>query len=355
MKRISIDEIVGGEILAKDLYLTNGTVLMSEGSVLRPGYVERLRYLRFEYVYIVDTPAASSVDCITEKVIQENCRDTLRSTIEKYSYRVDADLEDIVNVANNIMEEVLTQEEVLYNISRVRDKSESAYLHSINVSALAVYIGARMHMPERRLKNMAMGALLHDIGLIYVPFDLNGILLEDCDDAMQKEIRKHVIYGYSAVEKEEWLPITAKDIIVNHHERIDGSGYPFKLTSDKLSLESKIVAICDEFDSQVYGNLVRKKKVHETMDYLISQANVKFDFKVTQMFISSVAVYPLGTIVKTNEGETGIVIRQNHSLPTRPVIRILSNDENREEVIGMEKDLLANHTTFIVDTIENEK
>lgn len=353
MKKISIDAIKGGEILAKDLYLTNGTVLMSEGSVMRTGYIERLRYLRFEYIYIVDTPSTNPIDRVTEQAIQENVRDILHATIDKYSYKVDADLIEIVNVANNIMEEVLTQEEVLYNISRVRDKSESSYLHSINVSALSVYIGARMHIPGRRLKNMAIGALLHDIGLIYIPFDLTGIDIDNCEENIHKEIKKHVIYGYSAVEKEEWLPIVAKDIIVNHHERIDGSGYPFKLTAEKLSLEAKIVAICDEFDSQVYGNLMKKRKVHETMDYLISQANVKFDFKITQIFISSVAVYPLGTVVKTNEGDIGIVIRQNHSLPTRPVIKIIATEDNNPDKIGKEKDLLMSHTTFIIDTIES--
>lgn len=348
---ISIDEIKGGEILAKDIFLPNGAILMSEGAVLRPAYIERLKAMGFNKLSIVTHEISSLLDETTEKQIENQCRETVRTTIDRYSYGLDGELVDIAKVADNIMKEVLSQPEVLYNVSKIRDKSEGSYLHSINVSALSVLVGVKLRMQEHRLKNMAVGALLHDIGLVYVPFDLTKIDISNCDENTLKEIRKHVIYGYSAVERENWLSNTAKDIVINHHERIDGTGYPFHLTGEKISLESKIVALCDEFDNMVYGNYMKKHKVHETMDYLVSQAGVKFDFKVTQSFLASVAAYPIGTIVSTNENETGVVVRQNQNIPTRPVIRIMTAAPSAKYQPGMEKDLTVELTTFIKDTI----
>lgn len=352
MKKISVDSIQGGEILAKDIYLENGSILMTEGAVIRTAYIDRLKQLGYESIYIVDKMISTLLDKATEQVIQKSCKDAVRKTIDRYSYGLEAELSDIADIADKIIQEILIQPEVLYNISRIRDKSESMYLHSINVSALSVLIGAKLHLTDRRLKNMAIGALLHDIGMVYLSVDTTNLNLETCDEATMKEVRKHVIYGYSAVEREEWLAVAAKDIIINHHERLDGSGYPFHLTAEKISLETKIVALCDEFDNQAYGNYIEKRKTHLTMDYITSQAGVKFDFKVVQTFIASVAVYPLGTVVCTNENETGIVIRQNENVPTRPVIRLITSPKNGKYKVGEEKDLTVSLTTFIIDTIE---
>jgi len=352
MKVIPVESIRGGEILAKDLYLSSGAVLMSQGAVLRPAYIDRLRSMGYTMVHIVEEEITNLIDHATEQVIQKHCQESVRTVIDKYSYGVDAELNAIASAADNIMQDVLSQPEVLYNVSRVRDKSNSIYLHCINVSALSVLIGVKMRMQERRLKNMAVGALLHDIGLIYLPIDIQNVNIDTCDASVLKEVKRHVIHGYSAVEKESWLPMAAKDIIVNHHERIDGTGYPFRLTGEKISLETKIVSLCDEFDSLVYGHCRNKRKIRETMDYITSQAGLKFDFKVVQTFLASVAVYPIGTIVELNTGEKGIVVRQNQSLPTNPVIQLVKEMPEGMVPTGKEVDLTKNLTLIITDTVE---
>jgi HD-GYP domain-containing protein (c-di-GMP phosphodiesterase class II) len=177
--------------------------------------------------------------------------------------------------------------------------------------------------------------------------------LETCPEKEQKEIKKHTIYGYSAVEKVEWLSQTSKDIIINHHERLDGSGYPFHIKKDRIRIGSKIAAVCDDFDSKVYGNMTSKMKVHDAIDYIVSQAGILFDFHVVKAFIDSVAAYPTGSIVITNQEETGIVLRQNLQCPTRPVIRIIKNKNGNKPENWVEKDLTKELTLFITDTINN--
>lgn len=352
MKAIPIDAIQGGEILARDLYMDNGAILMTKGTVLRTAYKERLHSMGCTMVMIAEDENSAPADSVTEKKIQKHCQESVRMVIDKYSYGVDAELNAIAKAAEDIMEDVLSEPKVLYNVSRVRDKSNSIYLHSINVSALSVLIGMKMRLPERRLKNMAVGALLHDIGLIYLPTELQEVNFDVCDEAVRKEVKRHVIYGYTSVEKEDWLSPAAKDIIVNHHERIDGSGFPFRLTGDKLPLETKIVSLCDEFDSMVYGFCKNKCKIMETMNYFTGLADVKFDFRVVQTFLASVAAYPIGTAVKLNTGALGLVVRQNESLPTRPVLRLVK--ETMDGLTATDKivDLTHELTTMIVDTIE---
>lgn len=350
MKRVRIDQIKGIERIAKDICLGNGTILLPAGAILKKEYIQYLVSLNIADVYVEDKVNVV-VEKVIEEVIQDQCKQIVKNTIEKYSYCGNVELRDITKAADNIMKDIISQPEVMYNISCVREKSESTYCHSINVAALSVLIALRIKLPENRVREVAVGALLHDLGIMYVPFDCKNLIYDFCDDVTKKEIMKHVITGYTAVEKEKWLSSTSKEIILSHHERDDGSGYPMHLTKDKVRLETKIVALCDQFDSMVYGNLNRKLKVHNVIDYIVSQAGIKFDYKIVKVFIASVAVYPIGTYVITNENEIGIVIKQNSKMPTRPVIRMIENQEGKQYTTIVEKDLTKELTLFIVDTL----
>jgi HD-GYP domain-containing protein (c-di-GMP phosphodiesterase class II) len=350
-QELSVESIRGGEILAKDINLNNGTLFMSEGAVLKSNSGPRLKSLGIRNVYIVPPDEKELIEQTTESIISGQCKDIVKTTIDKFSYGIDSDLEEIAKIAEQIMLEVLSQPEVLYNVSRIRDKSERFYLHCINVAALSVLVGIKSKMQEDRLKGLAIGALLHDIGLIFIPFNLSKIEIGHVDDATDKELKRHVIYGYSVVERETWIPVNAKEVIIGHHERVDGTGYPFRLTADRISLETKIVSICDVFDSIVYGIFYKKRKVNEAMDYIVSQAGLAFDVKAVRSFVDSVAAYPIGTTVSTNNGDTGIVIRQNNGVPTRPVLKIRTISENSKFKPGDELDLTKDLTTMILDSI----
>lgn len=350
MKRVGIDQIVGVEKIVKDICLSNGTILLPAGAIIKKEYIRYLENLNIHDVYIED-PIDVKMDTVIEEIIQEECKEIVKTTIEKYSYCGNVELQDITEAADNILNEMIRKPEVMYNISQVREKSESTYAHCINVAALAVFISLRMNLKEERIKEVAIGGLLHDLGILYVPFDCSNLNYNLCDEVSKKEIKKHVITGYSSVDKESWLSNVSKDIILSHHERDDGSGYPMRLTKEKITFETKIVSLCDEFDSLVYGYLTKKLKVHDAIDYIISQAGVKFDHKIVRKFVESVAAYPVGTYVVTNENEIGVVLRQNKKLPTRPVIRMIEDADGEYYTTIVEKDLTKELTLFIRDTL----
>lgn len=352
MRIISIDSVKGNELLAKDIVNNTNSILMTAGTVVKKEYIDRLRELDIEYIYVEDD-LAQGVN-LTESLelqIKDQCQEAVREILLKYSYHNETELEEIKSIADEIIYDIMKEPEIMYNLSSIRNKSESTYSHSLNVCALSVILALKLKLARNKIREIAIGCLLHDIGFTYISLDYRNLLLVNCSEKEQKEIKKHIIYGYSAIEKMKWLSSTSKDIIISHHERIDGSGYPFHLKDEKIKIGSKIAAICDEFDSMVYGNLVKKMKVHDAIDFIVSQAGVKFDFTVVQAFVASVAAYPTGALVITNQGEIGIVLRQNPKCPTRPVIRIIKNKEGKKPSEWVEKDLTKELTLFITDTI----
>jgi putative nucleotidyltransferase with HDIG domain len=353
MRIISLDAVKGDELLARDLFTVNDSLLLPAGTKIKKDYVKRLKELNIEYLYIEDDLAQGiNLSSSLELQIKEQCQDAIRDLLIKYSYHEESELEDIKVVADEIIYDIMNDPEVIYNLSSIRDKSDSTYSHSLNVCALSVILAMKLKLPKLKIRDIAIGCLLHDIGFTYIGQEFYNLNLDTCSEKEQKEIKKHIIYGYSAIEKMDWLSSTAKDIIISHHERINGSGYPFHLKEERIKIGSRIAAVCDEFDSRVYGNFVTKMKVHDSIDYILSQAGVLFDFSVVKAFIDSVAAYPTGILVRTNEGETGIVLRQNPQCPTRPVIRIVEDKEGKKPGQWIEKNLTKELTLFITDTLD---
>lgn len=352
MRIVSLDSIKGNELLAKDVYSGNDALLMPAGAIVKKEYVRRLRDLSVEYLYIEDEIAQGiNLDHDLEFQIQEQCQEAVRNIMQKYSYQNNNELEQIRSVADEIIRNIMEDPGVIFNLSAIRVKSSSTYSHSLNVCALAVLLSIKLKLPKGKIRDIAIGCLLHDIGITYIKSELLDAALEDNTENVLKELKKHIIYGYSAVEKMEWLSATSKDIIISHHERLDGSGYPFHVKEGRIKIGSRIAAVCDEFDSRVYGNFMKKMKVHDAIDYIVSQAGVQFDLRVVKAFVDSVAAYPTGSLVRTNEGETAIVLRQNAQCPTRPVIRIVEDSNGNKPDQWIERDLVKELTLFITDTI----
>ncbi len=353
MRRILLNSIKGNELLAKDVISENGLIIMTKGSVVKKDYIPKFISLGIYDIYIEDELSKGiQIDDNIEDIIKEQCQDIVKEIIDKYSYQGYGELEEIKEVAEEIISDILKQPEVMFSISGIRRKSESIYSHSINVCALSVLLSLRMKLQRAKVRDIAIGSLLHDIGYNSITFDYLDREVNDFTKQEKKELMKHVIHGYTSVVKEDWLTPLAKEIILCHHERLDGSGYPFRKSEDRIKIGSKIVSVCDVFDSHVYGFLVPKMKVHDTINYIISQAGVKFDFNVVNYFMESVAAYPNGTIVITNEKETGIVLRQNVKCPTRPVIRIIKDRQGNKVTKWVEKDLNKELTLFIRDTVD---
>lgn len=353
MRRIKTEQIKGREILAKDVYSITGAVLIPEGTVLKKDYADKLLELKITDVFVEDEISKDiQVKHITEEKISEQCTEKLRDTLERFSYASGEEYEELAKVTTEVMEGVLLQEEVIYTISNVRDYSKSLYEHSLSVAALATLVAVRAGYTQRETEEIALGALLHDIGFSNVRKNYQGVILEKEEENIKKEIKRHVVYGYIEAEQKPWIPQIAREIILYHHERLDRSGYPFHLTGEKMKPQVRLVAICDAFDSMVYGNLEERKKVYEAMSEIEKNAGKKFDKELVKIFMRSVATYPTGTLVVLNNGDKAIVLRQNADTPTRPLLRLAEQGTEQEWIKKEEVNLAEEETLYIIDTLE---
>lgn len=353
MRKLSVKAIKGDEILAQDIISDFDTLLMSAGIVLKKEYVHRLEELGVQYIYVEDEYAKGiEKEDITEIKIKEQCQKEVQETLDKFVYCGSSELEVLKEVAQEIILDLLENPEVMFNVSGVRQKVESAYSHSVNVAALSVFLALRMGTDKEKVREIGVGALLHDIGYTYVKTEIKNKKYEDFSDKERKEMQMHVIYGYSAIEKQEWISNIAKDIILHHHEHVDGTGYPMHIDGNKMRLGAKIVAVCDMFDNLIYGTFEEGIKVHEAIEFIASNAGIKYDKKVVDVFKKSIAAYPTGTSVLMNNGEIGVVIRQNKGQPTRPVIHIVKDANGKKYADWIERDLLKELSQFVKDTIE---
>lgn len=353
MRSVSVNVLKGNEIIAKDIISESGIILMSEGTVVKKEYISKLIELGITNIFIKDEIAEGiKVDELIEIKIKEQCQETVKETIEKYFFSDSSELEKLKIVADEIILDILSEPEIMFNISGVRKRNGNVYSHSVNVCALSVLLALKLKLSKDKIRDIAVGSLLHDIGINYVNFNLINESYESIysDENKIKEFKKHVVYGYTSVEKETWLSAVAKDIILSHHERIDGSGYPFRLKGNKIKIGSKIVGLCDEFDHLVYGLYSKKMKVYKAIDYILSQSGEKFDYEIVKFFNESVAAYPTGSTVITSDKDVAVVLRQNAKCPTRPVIRLIMDSMGNYYNDWIEVDLTKELTLFIEDT-----
>ncbi|TCK86771.1 HD-GYP domain-containing protein (c-di-GMP phosphodiesterase class II) [Natranaerovirga hydrolytica] len=352
MRRLSVDLIKGNEILARPVYTSTNMILLTKGVQIKKAYVNKLKEIGIEYIYVVDEYSKGVIlqDSIREETRGKSKKE-IKNVIETFSSQNKLELDKLIMSAENIIEDLLNQKEVVVNITDIRTKDEYIYGHSVNVCALAVLLALKAGMNRKRIKDIAIGALLHDLGKVLIPPEI--LEKNNRTDKEEQEYRNHVIYGYEAVKEDIWLSPVSKVIILTHHERVNGVGYPFGWEGKKIHDSSKIVAICDTFDLLTTKKIEGKPhKVYEVIEYLVSQSGKLFDKDLVEEFIKNIAVYPSGIGVITNNNEKGIVLRQNKNIPSRPVIRIIEDKNGNQINEWKEIDLVKELTTFIIDTVE---
>ncbi|MCR5515816.1 MAG: HD domain-containing protein [Lachnospira sp.] len=364
MKKVSVDSLKGNEILALPVVSDNDIVLIHADVVLTSDLINRIHNIGLYEVYIKDdlvneTKEENHVELPKQeepvhvyKVEEtiENSREVIKSVLEKHIYKHNEELKQIGREAERIIDSVLEEPEVITNITEIRNVSTDMYTHCINVCSLSTIMALRLRMSEKQVRNVSLGAILHDIGLRYIKVPYINVTESDMSDKDAIEYKKHTIFGYSSIQDETWLTDVAKEIILLHHERIDGSGYPFQQTGDKLRSEVKLVSICDEFDSLISGIGNRKLKIYEAIEYLKVHAGTTFDAAITEKLLDSVAAFPVGITVITDKGEKGVVIRQNREYTDRPVIKMTFHADGTPYEENIEKNLMTELTMFIVDT-----
>lgn len=343
MKCKSIDALKGGEVLAEPIVSQRQDTIIPRGTVIKTEYLPLIASMGIQTVLIEDPyEDYETPHPIIETPHFDYFVGRVKGIMEGHVYHSNSSLREFEMIANEIIKE--TQEIPNDIVIDVTERDADLYEHTIMVTLLCVLIGKRLHLDKKRLYNLALGSLLHDIGIRYITVPYESVDPKTMDPIAMFELKKHTILGYSALDGENWIPEVSRKMILSHHERLDGSGYPMRQKNKET--EVRIIQVCDLFDSCITGMEGKRHTLQDTLCILAERANVGLDQRVVEHLLDIIAPYPVGTEVKTSDEHEGVVIAQT-SDKNSPVIMIVDAQEGKHQ----QKNLMLEKDIFISSVI----
>ncbi|AZN39474.1 HD-GYP domain-containing protein [Paenibacillus albus] len=345
MKYVDMEAVESGDILGKTIYAVNGQVLLSANVQLTVYMISTLKRIGITNIYIKDASMPDIEE--QEEILSE---ETKRAIIKQMSETMDAirsgkdfNSRSVSLVIDDLLDEVIRNKEVLIHLNDIRTRDNMEYLHAMNVCMMSTLLGVGLYLNQIQLKDLAIGALLHDVGKP----DLE--LVEG--DA---EPKHHMWRGFELLKSKREFSLLIAHVAFQHHEHVDGTGSPRGLTGDQIHLYSRIVAVTNTYDNLLQTGSAEGGPLlpHEACERMMAMSGTVLDHEILTQFLRAVSVYPNGVSVKLSTKETGIVVGQHRGLPGRPIVRVLERESAREKdnVESREIDL-AKHTTVFIEQV----
>jgi len=348
MRRIPIANCKPGMILAKPIYNDIGAILINKEMELTEAIIFKLIKLGIETVLIHDS---RTDDIVIEDALSDETKSLALKTIkntfqemfkEKLVHRplTKGNLSLAFKpVLENMLIDLKSNKEAMLMLSTIYVKDLYLYTHSLNVALYAISMGMGKGYNQQQLQELGLGALLHDIGKTKIPIEL----IEKKEQFLPQEqeiYSQHARFGYDILRKEPGIPLLSAHIAFQHHEKLNGNGYPRGIQQPGIHEYAQIVAIADQYDKLLQRDVDGKKMLpHEVLDSLYARANTDFSLECLDLFKKTIAIYPLGTNVTLNSGECGVVVDINAKYPDRPIVRILEEQSDEQIASTYEIDL----------------
>ncbi len=336
MNFVPINEVHEGMILAKDVkiyeHTPNKLDLLKEGTMLTDSNIKRLKELGIVGLYIYNendynkTPARILDDSLKIEAITE--LEKLFSDLDKNEGKLESTaLRGLNEISNKIVDSIIVNKEYMVNILDLKMYDDYTYHHSLSVSVLSTAIGLSLGLNDSALFDLSLCALLHDIGKTKIA--RNIITKPDkLTDEEFEIIKSHPLRGGKCVAKNELINERIYNGIISHHEKFDGTGYPFSAKGKGIPLFGRIIAVADVYDALTSKRAYREpNKASEAIEYIMAANGTYFDPEVVSAFLRKIAPYPINDYVKLSNGKIGIVTRLYPENPLRPEVKII-NEEN---------------------------
>jgi len=346
-----VNSLTIGDILGKTIFSSSGRVLLGKGVRLTSLFIAKLRGMGISIIYIEDDRFD---DVIVEDVISEEHRRDAMEILEKSTRAVrlgkNIDSFQLKKVINNIVQEILFKKDILVNMMDMRSKDNQMFAHSVNVCVLSTVLGKALLLDPEKLETLAIGAILHDIGKV----QLDPKLFNSDSDLTPEErelFKTHTTLGFEELKKRKDLNLIIAHIAFQHHEQMNGSGYPRRLKEGEIHPLAQMVAIADFYDKFTSDHSAEKRIMpHEACEILMGLAGTLYPLEMIRQFLKNIAAYPTGVTVRLNTGEIGVVVDQNLSMPARPVVRVFDESEFGQNAMK-EYNMVEKRTVFINEVL----
>lgn len=277
------------------------------------------------------------------KVIKEEANRVVTDLMSDVRLGKQIKTEKVTHVVGSMVNSVLNNKHALMSLSRIKQKDEYTFMHSVSVCVLLISYCKTIGLDQVTMNQVGMGGLLHDIGKMKVSQDILNKADGLTDDEFE-EMKRHVPEGTKILEQLPNIPSPALVVTSQHHERWDGSGYPNGLKGDEISLFGQMSAVVDVYDA-ITSNRVYHKQMEpgDALKKIYEWRGRHFNNDIVQNYIRCVGIYPIGTLIRTESGYLGVVIEQGQKDMLRPRVRLIFN---------LKKDVFINPKDIELESME---
>jgi HD-GYP domain-containing protein (c-di-GMP phosphodiesterase class II) len=234
----------------------------------------------------------------------------------------DIDLDLIKGEIVSALPDMIRNNDVLMRLRQLEETDDYTFQHSIRVSMLATMIGKWLGYSEQQLVELAEASLLFDIGKMKIPGFIMNKPQEVSDDEYEV-LKRHAQFGYRVLMMTKGVTSNIKYSALQHHERMDGSGYPLRLRSGQIHEYAKIIMICDIFDAMTHDRPYKNKiSPFKAAEYIAWQSGSTLDYKIAYVFLSNLAEYFVGKDVMLSNKKVGTIVYVDVNFPTRPLVKV---------------------------------
>ncbi|MEX2414833.1 MAG: HD-GYP domain-containing protein [Paenibacillaceae bacterium] len=360
MRLKHIDSVQDGDIVAKPILLENGNVLVGVGLKLNGKFVDRLRRLGIDRVYVED---AHTLDIIPEDVIEDETRKEAITAVHKTMTElvditvtkgrsVNRDLGSTFrNVFSSILSDLTRKKNIMINLTNLHTTEGYLFHHSVNVAILAGILGMSKGYNRQQMEELGVGALLFDIGMTQIPNEIwnkSGTLTAE----ERAIINTHTEKGFDLLRGRFDISLLSAHCALQHHERYDGQGYPRELKASDIHEYAQIVAIADVFDALTSSRPYRSRfKPNDAIELLFASGNSMFDLENVRLFCQHICIYPVSTTVMLSSGQIGVVSANHPGTIQRPVVRVLRESDGKEVQSPYELDMRKELNVTIISSL----
>jgi HD-GYP domain-containing protein (c-di-GMP phosphodiesterase class II) len=284
--------------------------------------------------------------------LYDQAKNVHSSTMKQFVKGKVRNLQEVEEISRTIVDRAFECEDAIAIVTLIKDHANYLLEHSINCSVLMTIFGRHLGFDKETLYELGIGALLMDIGMVKMPL----LLTEKPDSLGPKEISKmhtHVDAAITMLENLDTISELSLEVIKQHHERLDGSGYPRGLRAEQISQYGRMAAIVD-----VYDSLTSKRPYREALNpaqalIKINEEALGLDKKLVSSFIECIGAHPIGSVVKLKSGKLGMVLRINKQAPLKPLIMVFYDIHTKSESAPRRLDL-AKTEDIILSSISPE-
>lgn len=350
MRFVPINCAKEGTFLAQTLFDEDGRVLLAEGARLTLPLIERIKSIGIHSIYIKDEYSANEIEDVIKPQLRQKAIKVLRETFQNLQQHVEQTagiqknaahkkqqkmqelhFQSLQAVAKEILDQLMSSKNLLINLVDIKSMDNYTYQHCVNVAILSLVMGIRLQYNTYQLYELCMGALLHDIGKVFVPKE---IILKPgkLTTAELDSIQQHPRLGYNYVKDSYDVPGASKVIILQHHEKADGGGYPDGRTAEATHPFSKVVAIADVYDALTSDRPYRRAlSPSEALEYIMGCGGSHFDYELVEVFCKIIIPYPVGTYVQLSSKDIAVIEEIQPLFPLRPKVKIIRS-ENLQKI-----------------------